>query len=138
MLDVDFFKLYNDTYGHQAGDDCLAKLAEVMKQSVKRPGDIVCRYGGEEFIIMMVGTELVGAIHVAQRIKANIIDIRIPFEISEVSDVLTVSAGVSTFVPSEEYTTPILILAADTALYQAKVAGRNKIFVFNTDSALNG
>lgn len=137
MLDVDFFKIYNDTYGHQAGDDCLARIADVMRLSVNRPGDVVARYGGEEFVVLLYNTKLTGAIHVAKAIRHHMAEARIPFEKSTVSEFVTISSGVATFVPTDEYEMPIIILAADTALYQAKAAGRDTIFIFNTDSPLD-
>jgi len=136
MLDVDFFKLYNDTYGHQAGDVCLTRIADVLRQSVKRPGDMVARYGGEEFVVLLYNSRIEGAIHVAETINRLMAGARIPFDKSTVKSYVTVSAGVATFVPTEEYEMAIIILAADTALYQAKVAGRDTIFIFNTDCAL--
>jgi diguanylate cyclase (GGDEF)-like protein len=136
MLDVDFFKLYNDTYGHQAGDDCLVKMADALKRSVKRPADLVCRYGGEEFLVFLYDTDLEGGIIVAKRIRENIAAAAIPFEQSGLSDVVTVSAGIATFVPTAEFNRDIIILAADTALYQAKAGGRNRVFLFDRDSPM--
>ncbi|MCP4216271.1 MAG: diguanylate cyclase [bacterium] len=136
MLDVDFFKIYNDSYGHQAGDECLARLGELLRETVKRPSDFSVRYGGEEFVVVLPDTGLEGAIHVAQGFKKALAEAAIPFDQSCLSDRVTVSMGVSTFLPSDEYTSSILILSADTALYQAKSGGRNRIFVFNTDNAV--
>ncbi|MBN1271104.1 MAG: diguanylate cyclase [Candidatus Aminicenantes bacterium] len=130
MIDVDLFKLFNDTYGHQAGDDCLVQLACVLKETVKRPGDFIARYGGEEFAVILLNTNKEGAVHVAQEIKENMIKRHIPFRNSPVKNVVTVSLGVSTLVPSSENNPTQLILYADRALYEAKKCGRNWIISY--------
>ncbi|MEH1949276.1 MAG: PAS domain S-box protein [Nostoc sp.] len=127
LLDVDFFKLYNDTYGHLGGDDCLRQLASALKNIVKRPADLVARYGGEEFAIILPNTEIQGAIYVAQTIGQAIRDLAIPHAQSRVCDRVTVSLGVVSIVPNSEISPPDLINAADKALYVAKQQGRDRV-----------
>ncbi|MDP1756096.1 MAG: GGDEF domain-containing protein [Pseudohongiella sp.] len=124
MLDVDHFKLFNDRYGHQAGDNCLRKLAEVLKQHVGRATDLAARYGGEEFCIISTDADLSGVLVLAERIRANIQAIAIKHEDSSVG-VVTVSIGVASMVPSLNHESAELLLAADHALYRAKASGRN-------------
>ncbi|RCJ36134.1 hypothetical protein A6769_17660 [Nostoc punctiforme NIES-2108] len=127
LLDVDFFKLYNDTYGHLGGDDCLRQLASALKNIVKRPADLVARYGGEEFTIILPNTEIQGAIYVAQTIRQAVRDLAIPHAQSRVCDRVTVSLGVVSIVPNSEISPPDLINAADKALYVAKQQGRDRV-----------
>ncbi|PHM09884.1 PAS domain S-box protein [Nostoc sp. 'Peltigera malacea cyanobiont' DB3992] len=127
LLDVDFFKLYNDTYGHLGGDDCLRQLASALKNIVKRPADLVARYGGEEFAIILPNTEIQGAIYVAQTIRQAVRDLAIPHTQSRVCDRVTVSLGVVSIVPNSEISPPDLINAADKALYVAKQQGRDRV-----------
>ncbi len=127
LLDVDFFKLYNDTYGHLGGDDCLRQLASALKNIVKRPADLVARYGGEEFAIILPNTEIQGAIYVAQTIGQAVRDLAIPHAQSRVSDRVTVSLGVVSIVPNSEISPSDLINAADKALYVAKQQGRDRV-----------
>ncbi len=139
MVDVDYFKRYNDSYGHQAGDECLVEMGSVLRKSVKRSGDIVARYGGEEFIVLLYNTEKEGALKVAGRIRKRLHKKDIGFDKSEISDRVTVSQGIAVMVPDEKFNSDIAILAADTALYQAKASGRNCVFFFNEDLvAVNG
>lgn len=125
LLDVDYFKLYNDTYGHQAGDDCLRQVAKAIGQAVKRPADLVARYGGEEFVVLLPNTTSGGAAKVAQAIQLAIQQLQIPHTQSDVSSHLTVSMGIATTIPSLEGSSTTLITSADQALYQAKKQGRN-------------
>ncbi|MDZ8136400.1 MAG: PAS domain S-box protein [Nostoc sp. DedQUE04] len=127
LLDVDFFKLYNDTYGHLGGDDCLRQLASALKNIVKRPADLVARYGGEEFAIILPNTEIQGAIYVAQTIRQAVRDLAIPHAQSRVCDRVTVSLGVVSIVPNSEISPTDLINAADKALYVAKQQGRDRV-----------
>jgi diguanylate cyclase (GGDEF)-like protein len=136
MADVDFFKLFNDTYGHQAGDNCLIMIAQVIKGVLNRPADLVARYGGEEFGIIMPNTDLNGGVFIAKKIKQNIIDKQISFKGSSINNVVTVSLGIATFIPSKENDKSMLILSADKSLYQAKKLGRNRIHVFNLDQII--
>ncbi|MDB5058301.1 MAG: Response regulator, contains domain, partial [Chloroflexi bacterium] len=127
LLDVDYFKRYNDTYGHQGGDACLKTVASILISCVLRHEDIVARYGGEEFAIILAGTELSGARIVANRIRARIESVEITHASSEVSNFVTVSAGVAATIPHKGDTPAGLIEAADKALYKAKQEGRNRV-----------
>jgi len=127
FLDIDFFKRYNDHYGHQAGDDCLKEVAEAMQKTVHRPADLVSRYGGEEFVMILPDTTSEGALAVAEKVLAGITDLRIPHANSAVADHLTLSIGVATASPQESSRPAELIEAADKMLYRAKDQGRNRI-----------
>ncbi|MDF5708981.1 MAG: diguanylate cyclase [Nostoc sp. S4] len=127
LFDVDFFKLYNDSYGHLAGDNCLQKIASALLSTVKRPADLVARYGGEEFSVILPNTETKGAIHLAQAILQAVRDLAIPHAQSSVSDHVTVSLGVVSTVPNCEMSPQYLINAADKALYTAKQQGRDRV-----------
>ncbi|MCC5618217.1 diguanylate cyclase [Nostoc sp. CHAB 5836] len=127
LFDVDFFKLYNDTYGHLVGDDCLRQLASSVKNIVKRPADLVARYGGEEFAVILPSTKIQGAIYVAQSIRQAVRDLAIPHTQSSVCDRVTVSLGVVSIVPNCKISPPYLIDAADKALYVAKQQGRDRV-----------
>ncbi|MDZ8183863.1 MAG: PleD family two-component system response regulator [Nostoc sp. ChiSLP02] len=130
LCDVDFFKLYNDTYGHRAGDRCLIEIAQAIKDIVKRPGDLVARYGGEEFAIILPNTDTKGATHVAEKICDAVRTLAIPHRNSQVSPYVTISAGFTTEIPQLNSDIEEIIAAADRALYQAKTAGRDR-FVQN-------
>ena len=133
MIDVDFFKPYNDTYGHQSGDDCLRQIAAAMTGVVKRASDCVARYGGEEFSILMPATELGGARIVAERIRAAVEALRLPHSGSAVAEHVTVSIGVACMhIAAGGEPAAQLIAAADAALYRAKHAGRNRIELAET------
>jgi diguanylate cyclase (GGDEF)-like protein/PAS domain S-box-containing protein len=125
MADVDFFKAYNDDYGHAAGDDCLKQIAQVMSQTVRRPADLVARYGGEEFAVVLPETSLAGALRVAEEIRQQVESLGLPHRRSTVSSVITLSLGVATLVPRMDRQIGQLLRAADIALYQAKNQGRN-------------
>jgi diguanylate cyclase (GGDEF)-like protein len=129
FADIDFFKPYNDHYGHQAGDDCLKQVAEALQQTVHRPADLVSRYGGEEFVIVLPETAAEGALAVAEKVLSNIAHLRIPHATSGVSNYLTLSVGVATRSPTGDEAPENLIGAADQALYCAKEHGRNRIEV---------
>lgn len=129
MIDIDFFKLYNDTYGHLAGDECLAKVAAALKSTVKRPTDLVARYGGEEFAIILLNTPLTGAIQVAIQVQASIKQLQIPHRGSPVSQFTTLSMGVACMVPIAQALPTQLINQADQALYRAKMQGRDRAVV---------
>lgn len=126
MCDVDYFKLYNDTYGHLRGDDCLRAVAKGISVSVKRPGDLVARYGGEEFAVILPNTELEGAVHIAETIRKEIHKIQIPHVKSQISENVSLSLGVASVVPTQELSPETLIKTADEALYQAKKQGRDR------------
>lgn len=126
MLDVDSFKLYNDTYGHQAGDECLARIAEELRGYARRPGDCVARYGGEEFVIVWPGASADEACLEMQKLNEQIRRLRIRHHVSPVSDVVTVSIGVAACVPATHDSPFRLVREADMALYHAKKQGRDR------------
>lgn len=133
LFDVDYFKRYNDTYGHQLGDDCLIKIAQAAQKGVTRETDLVARYGGEEFVVILPYTNVQGALTVANRIHQEINLLKIPHQASDISDHVTISLGITTLIPVP-YILPIeLIHQADQALYQAKKQGRNQSVIFNKD-----
>lgn len=125
MIDVDHFKRYNDTYGHQAGDHCLQQIAKVLETVVYRPGDLVARYGGEEFAVILAATDAKGARIVGNRILEHIAELDLPHSGGEGGRV-TLSIGISTSVPEDGMMPENLISSADGALYKAKHAGRNR------------
>ncbi|QZZ20529.1 diguanylate cyclase [Leptothermofonsia sichuanensis E412] len=126
LIDIDFFKLYNDTYGHPAGDQCLCKVAAVLQSSVRKSADLVARYGGEEFAIILPNTPMAGAMQIATSIQTTIKHLQIPNQNSSVSQYVTVSMGVVCTVPSSQNSFAQLINKADETLYQAKIGGRNQ------------
>ncbi|WP_392531577.1 diguanylate cyclase domain-containing protein [Nostoc sp. C117] len=130
ICDVDFFKLYNDTYGHRIGDRCLQEIAKAIKDIVKRPGDLVARYGGEEFAVILPNTDTLGATYIAENICDAVRKLAIPHRNSQVSPYVTLSAGFTTEIPQQSSDLEEMIAAADLALYQAKAAGRDR-FVQN-------
>lgn len=127
MIDVDFFKNYNDACGHQAGDDCLWMVANCLKRSLNRPADIVGRYGGEEFVAVVPDTPVDGAVKVAESMRASVEALQVPHPDSEVSEFVTISLGVASCIPSADQDTTVLIGKADEALFQAKDLGRNRV-----------
>jgi diguanylate cyclase (GGDEF)-like protein len=129
LLDVDYFKDYNDNYGHPAGDAVLERLADLMQQATSRAGEVVGRYGGEEFILILPGASAEAALRTAQRLQEMVIADAIPHSASQVADVITVSQGVVSVTPDAELTPGDVVKRADTALYQAKHQGRNGIAV---------
>ncbi len=129
LCDVDFFKLYNDTYGHQAGDSCLRIVAQTINRTAKRASDLVARYGGEEFTVILPNTNRAGAITIAKAIQQEIENLQIPHPQSEVSKFVTVSVGVASQIPSRNDSVETLIAKADRALYLAKARGRNRVVV---------
>ncbi|MEA5451286.1 diguanylate cyclase [Leptolyngbya sp. CCNP1308] len=130
LCDIDYFKPYNDNYGHLAGDDCLRQVAQVLSNVVNRPGDLVARYGGEEFVLLLPDTARDGAIEVVEKIQAAIAQCPLPHDYSEVSSNLTLSFGLVCHCPSvKEHSPRELIHQADLALYAAKAQGRNRYVV---------
>lgn len=127
VLDLDFFKQYNDHYGHVQGDKCLISVAQKLNLAAIRPKDIAARFGGEEFILLLPETDEVGALEVAERCKNLIENMRIPHEKSEVNPFLTVSMGVGTINVPAEMTSENFIQTVDHLLYSAKQKGRNLI-----------
>jgi len=132
MLDIDFFKLYNDHYGHIRGDDCLKRVARVIAESVYRPGDHSSRYGGEEFVLILPETDREGARSVTERIFRILAEESISHQVSTVLPRVTISAGIATVVPTDGMLSTDLVQKADQALYQAKNEGRNRM-IFYTD-----
>lgn len=126
LIDIDFFKEYNDFYGHLEGDRCLTLVADALKISLLRPLDIVARYGGEEFVVLLPLTPRDGAEKVAERIQENISALKIDHPLSEVNEFVTVSIGIATVNPKENLDPTILIKRADYGLYKAKNEGRNR------------
>ncbi len=126
FCDLDYFKLFNDTYGHQAGDDCLRAVADTISASCQRPGDFVARYGGEEFVVILPNTNAEGAVHLAEDIREEIEQLKIPHMRSQVSPYITLSLGVSTVFPFADSIPESLVGVADRALYEAKDQGRNR------------
>ncbi|MBE9010945.1 CHASE2 domain-containing protein [Pseudanabaenaceae cyanobacterium LEGE 13415] len=125
LCDVDYFKRYNDTYGHASGDDCLRKVSAAICRSVKRSVDITARYGGEEFIVLLPNTNAKGAVIVAERIRSEVESMQLEHSGSQISPFVTLSLGVSSIVPSSSITPKVWIEVADMGLYEAKQAGRN-------------
>lgn len=127
MCDVDFFKRYNDTCGHLAGDDCLKQVASAIQGAIKRPADLVARYGGEEFAVILPYTDADGALCVAQELRAQVLSLQIPHSSSSVNNCVTMSVGVATAMPMWHSAPEQLIAAADGALYCAKNRGRDRV-----------
>jgi len=132
MLDIDFFKKYNDNYGHQMGDEVLVKISGAITSALRSDNDIACRYGGEEMIVILKYTGLSGAIYVAERIKNAISRLALEHKYSDISSLVTVSQGIYSAVPSkaDKKTEEKFIAYADRALYEAKNSGRNKYMIY--------
>jgi len=130
LSDVDHFKAFNDCYGHQAGDDCLRRVAAALSSAGRRPADLAARYGGEEFAMVLPGTVLDGAVDVAQAVSRAIEGLAIPHERSAVDRRVTLSQGIVSLTPEKETSSEDLIQRADQALYLAKQQGRNRYVVF--------
>lgn len=129
LIDLDFFKNYNDTYGHQAGDDCLIVVGSVLRAHTQRSGDVAARYGGEEFAMILPATDSADAEEIGWRVVRDIASYRIPHRASRAAEVVTASVGVASMVPSPLQTPRDLIARADEALYEAKGSGRNRVVV---------
>jgi diguanylate cyclase (GGDEF)-like protein len=139
LIDVDFFKLYNDHYGHQAGDQCLVALAAALKSHVPRTNDLLARYGGEEFVVILPCTPLAGAEQKARQLERAVRDLKMPHEKSTAASYVTISLGVAVTVPTRRDDYATLIAEADSQLYLAKKSGRGQmrsvqIFPDKTDS----
>lgn len=130
MCDIDHFKIYNDTYGHQCGDECLKKVAEAISMSLHRARDLAARYGGEEFVLVLPGTDLVSACKVALNAIHNVAALSLPHVASPCGHLVTISAGVSCCMPQHNDNLEVLIAQADQALYVAKEKGRNRMEFF--------
>lgn len=135
MADVDFFKRYNDCYGHQAGDACLKMVAAVIRKKSRRSSDLCARYGGEEFAVVMPGTDVEGGLHVAEMIRQEVAGLRIQHDNSSVAPYLTVSCGVACVIPDPRANPQTLIERADRALYGAKIKGRNCVLRYEDVSS---
>ncbi len=130
MIDIDYFKSYNDTYGHLQGDRCLKQVAQTIKSSIKRSKDLVARYGGEEFIVILPDVQIAGARIVAENIYSEVKALNISHTSSEISDYLTISLGIASTIPAIDSEASTLIAAADRAVYLAKEKGRDRIEVY--------
>jgi two-component system chemotaxis family response regulator WspR len=126
LIDIDYFKTYNDNYGHQSGDDTLKQVAATLKNTVQRPGDLVARYGGEEFVVVLPSTDLAGTLVVAERLRATIEALQIPHVLSQCTNVITISLGAVSMRPPVNGVPADIISEADKALYAAKKGGRNR------------
>ena len=126
MLDIDYFKLFNDKYGHQAGDDCLKQVAAQIARAAPRASDLAARYGGEEFMLVLGETDLDGALWMAERVRQMIGDLKVVHYATD-SKFVAVSCGVVTVLPDDQHSIETLIESADAALYQAKRGGRDRV-----------
>ncbi len=126
MIDIDYFKTYNDSYGHQQGDACLQQVAKALSATLKRPSDFVARYGGEEFVAVLPDTELAGAWALAEAMRENIQHLALEHAASKVCRHVTASLGVASAIPGRDSAHAELIKMADEALYAAKQGGRNR------------
>ena len=134
ICDIDYFKLYNDFLGHQAGDDCLRQVAQKISKTVRRPGDLVARYGGEEFIILLSQTPAKNALLVAQTIGCEVKNLKLYHPQSSVNKYVSLSLGVSSIIPDFKSTKNQLLITADKALYLAKQQGRDRAIYKSLDS----
>jgi diguanylate cyclase (GGDEF)-like protein len=127
MIDIDFFKFYNDVYGHPAGDRCIEVVARTLESSIKRQTDLVARYGGEEFIVILPSTDTQSAMLIAKEMCAYVEALQIAHAGSTVGEVVTISVGVATGIAERDSVPDKLIKSADNALYHAKKEGRNQV-----------
>lgn len=127
LCDIDYFKLYNDAYGHMAGDKCLQQVAQGIRRAVKRPADLVARYGGEEFAVILTNTDIDGAVKVAEDVRKEIGNLKMPHVQSEVGRYVSLSMGVGSTVPGRSDGPEAFVNDVDQVLYQAKEAGRDRI-----------
>lgn len=134
ICDVDYFKRYNDTYGHPQGDVCLRSVAKAIKSSVKRSADLAARYGGEEFVVILPNTDQHKAESLAEMIRKNVQDLQLEHKASDVAEHVTLSLGVTTLIPTMIMPTNALIEIADLGLYTAKQSGRNRVVVHLPES----
>ena len=129
MIDIDYFKGYNDHYGHGAGDECLCRVAEVLSDGVSRSGDMVARYGGEEFAVILPETDLQSALLIAERLRQLVLGLNLPHAASRLGTRVTVSIGCATMDTATSITRATdLLQKADSMLYQAKKMGRNRVY----------
>ena len=130
MIDIDLFKAYNDAYGHLQGDDVLRLVAKTLEKSLRRPGDLLARWGGEEFVALLPDTDMDGAYIVAEQLRKAIQDLGIVHEQSSIKRVITVSIGAATSVPRDQSSYRNLLQWADEAMYRAKDLGRNRVVCY--------
>ncbi len=130
MVDIDYFKLFNDCYGHPAGDRCLQRVAETLQMVIHRAADTVARYGGEEFVYVLPESDRHSAYSVAENARIEIAQLQIPHEQSAVASYITISIGIATIIPNKLLDHSSLVQHADKALYMAKKNGRNRIEVY--------
>ena len=135
LCDVDYFKDFNDTYGHLEGDGCLKDIARTINTTLRRPSDIAARYGGDEFVIILPNTTLEGALHLAEDIRKSILDLSIKHDKSPIDEHVTVTIGATSGFPGEALPEDKFIWQADKALYEAKMKGRNCCMGFSATSA---
>jgi diguanylate cyclase (GGDEF)-like protein/PAS domain S-box-containing protein len=129
MIDIDFFKAYNDRYGHLAGDACLIRVARALSEALRRPTDFLARYGGEEFVLLLQNTDISGAATIAEELRATVEQLQIPHADATARGCVTISLGVAKMSPKREDQISELLLAADNALYRAKYLGKNQVII---------
>ncbi|WP_434684576.1 diguanylate cyclase domain-containing protein [Pseudanabaena minima] len=129
LIDIDYFKCYNDFYGHLSGDDCLIRVAQTAAKQIKRPDDLFARYGGEEFVVLLPNTNIDGAILIAESIQQAIRNLNIPHKDSQVSEIITISMGIAGLIPTSDKSPEHLVALSDKALYGAKEQGRDRYVV---------
>ncbi len=134
LIDIDFFKPYNDNYGHLAGDACLRQVASALDEMVNRPADLIARYGGEEFVVVLPNSDIDGAIKLAEILCKKIRMLKIPHAHSDVAEHITISMGITSRVASEKSSPADLVKLADEALYKAKESGRDRYVVSDKNS----
>lgn len=125
MIDIDFFKNYNDYYGHVSGDECLKSVAQTLTSSVNRSMDVISRYGGEEFAAILPDTSLEGALNIGENMRQRVSDLKITHKLSLAADYITISVGIANIIPKTENGQRVLIEGADKALFEAKKHSRN-------------
>lgn len=128
ICDIDYFKQFNDIYGHQAGDDCLIRVANILKSGVHRPADIIARYGGEEFVVLLPDTDSAGCCKIAEKLCKRVEELGLGHSGSMVSRSVTISCGYSAMIPDKNKELKLLVAQADKALYRAKEMGRNRVW----------
>ncbi|HKQ30596.1 MAG TPA: diguanylate cyclase [Burkholderiales bacterium] len=133
MADIDHFKMHNDTYGHQAGDECIRQVAAALQRRVRHPTDLVARYGGEEFSVILPGVDAPGAATVAERMRRDVEGIKLAHVNNVVGHDVTISLGVAAAVPEPGSSFAAMVAAADEALYRAKAVGRNQVITAETE-----
>jgi len=138
MMDIDFFKMFNDHYGHASGDECLKSVAKTLSEPLNRPQDLVARYGGEEFIALLPDTEIAGALKIGESMRQNVCKLEIPHAQSFVSDYVTISVGLASMIPAKNHEPGFLLEGADKALYMAKKESRNICKTCSVEDMFNG